>query len=221
MLYAGNLVPDAMEPFWRDIPQRRLYGGVAELIETRPEMPLHHAVEQVRQSLAVALTQEERLAALRSLELFLRHRLRYRVVTQLAASGLSIELYGNGWEAVRLPPNVRLNRAMDYEVYMGLIGDARLCLDASTYLGGANDRVMQFAANGTVFFSNAQIYLGEAFGAAAEFYSPLDLAAAAARIGELLARPAELEARSEQLREIAAQGHLWRHRLESIIAAMP
>jgi hypothetical protein len=110
---------------------------------------------------------------------------------------------------------------MDYKVYMGLIGSARVCLDASTYIGGANDRVVQFAVNGTVFFSNAKAYLREAFGDAAGFYSPLDLAGAADRIGELLARPAELEARSARLREIAFNGHLWRHRLESLFAAMP
>lgn len=220
LLYAGNLAPEAIEPFWADVPQRRLYDGAAELIDARPELALHRAIEEVRRSLGLTLTLEEHLEALRSLEYFLRHRLRHRMVTSLAASGLPIEVYGNGWETVRLPPNARVHPAMDYEVYLGLIGDARLCFDASTYIGGANDRVAQFAVNGTVFFSNAHAYLREAFGDAAGFYSPLDLAAAADSMRELLARPGELDARSARLREIALKDHLWRHRLESLFAAM-
>ena len=110
---------------------------------------------------------------------------------------------------------------MDYRVYLDLIGDARICLDASTYLDGATDRVVQFAINGTVFFSNAQTYLREAFGDTAEFYSPLDLAQTADRVGALLAHSEELEMRSARLRAIALETHLWRHRLESIFAAMP
>jgi hypothetical protein len=221
LLYAGNLAPYAVEPYWAGAPHQRLWDGAAGLIEARPQLPLHRAIEEVRSSLGLALTQEERLDAHRGLEFFLRQRLRHRMVTSFGASGLPIEVYGNGWESVRLPPNVRVHPAMDYRVYLDLIGDAQICLDTSTYFGGANDRVVQFAVNGTVFFSNAQTYLREAFGEAAGFYTPLDLAGAADRLRELLARPAELEARSARLREIALEGHLWRHRLESLFAAMP
>ena len=221
LLYAGNLAPDAIEPFWAEAPQRRLYDGVAELIDARPETPLHRSIEEVQRSLDLTLTLEERLEAHRSLEYYLRHRLRHKVLTSLAACGLPIEVYGNGWEAVALPANVHVHPAMNYQVYMGLIGSARTCLDTSTYPDGANDRVVQFAVNGTLFFSNTQSYLREAFGDAAEFYSPLDLAGAADRIRELLARCGELEERSARLREVALERHLWRQRLESLFAAMP
>ena len=221
LLYAGNLALDAIEPFWADVPQHRLYDGAAELIDARPELPLHRAIEEVRRSLELTLTLEERLEVHRALEYFLRHRLRHKLVTSLAASGLPIEVYGNGWESAGLPANARTHAAMDYRVYLDLIGDARICLDASTYLDGANDRVVQFAINGTVFFSNAQTYLREAFGDTAEFYSPLDLAQTADRVGALLAHSEELEMRSARLRAIALETHLWRHRLESIFAAMP
>ncbi|HEY5293830.1 MAG TPA: glycosyltransferase [Burkholderiales bacterium] len=221
LLYAGNLEPGAIEPFWADLPQRDLYAGAAGLIDARPEVPLHRAIEEVRRSLDLELTQEERLAAQRALECFLRNRQRHHVVTSLAAAGLPMEVYGNGWDAVQLGPSARLHPSVDYQAYLGLIGDARVCLDTSTYLGGANDRAVQFAVNGTVFFSNAHEYLREAFGGTVEFYSTLDLAGAAERMRELLARPEEIEARSARLRETALKAHLWRHRLEALFAAMP
>ncbi len=219
VLYAGNLAPGAIEPFWQDAPQRRLYDGAAAVIDARPEVPLHRAIEEVGRALGLELEQEERLDAHRTLEYFLRHRLRHRLVTSMAAAGLPIEVYGSGWDGVALPGNVNVHPATDYRAYMDRIGDARICLDASTYLGGANDRVVQFAINGTVFFSNAREYLHEAFGEDAGFYSPLDFSDAAERIRDLLARPAELEARSARLRERALGGHLWRHRLETILGA--
>ncbi len=219
LLYAGNLAPEAIEPFWSDSPQRRLYDGAAAVIEARPEVPLHRAIEEVRRALGLELAQEERLTAHRTLEYFLRHRLRHRLVTSIAAAGLPIEVYGSRWDGLGLPANVRVHPATDYRAYMDLIGDARICLDASTYLGGANDRVVQFAVNGTAFFSNAREYLREAFGDDAGFYSPLELHEAAEGIRDLLARPAELEARSERLRARALGGHLWRHRVEAILTA--
>lgn len=219
LLYAGNLAPAAIEPFWQDAPQRRLCDGAAAVIGARPEVPLHRAIEEVRRTLGLELAQEERLNAHRTLEYFLRHRLRHRMVTSIAAAGLPIEVYGSGWDGVALPPNVNVHPPTDYRAYMGLIGGARICLDASTYLGGANDRVVQFAINGTVFFSNAREYLHEAFGDDAGFYSPLDYPEAAERIRDLLARPKEMEARSARLRALALGGHLWRHRLETILEA--
>ena len=219
LLYAGNLAPEAIEPFWSDAPQQRLYDGAAAVLDARPGMPLHRAIEEARCALGLELAQEERLTAHRTLEYFLRHRLRHRLVTSMAAAGLPIQVYGKGWDGVALPTNVHVHPATDYRAYMDLIGDARICLDASTYLGGANDRAVQFAVNGTVFFSNAREYLYEAFGDAAGFYTPLDLPEAAERIRDLLARPKEIEARSGRLRALALAGHLWRHRLETILEA--
>ena len=219
LLYVGNLFPGATEPFWADAPNRRLYDGVAELIDASPEKPLHRCIEEARDSLGLALVREGVIEAHRTMEYFLRHRLRHRLVTAIAAAGLPLEVYGHGWDGIGLPANVRVHPQIDYRAYMDLIGDARLCLDASTYPGGANDRVFHFALNRTAFFSNAVEYLREVFGDDAGFYSPRDPAEAVEDIRRLLASPDELEHRSTRLREIALGGHLWRHRLEAILAA--
>lgn len=219
-LYIGNLAPHALERFWNDHPHRRAYDAVADAALASPGRPLALCALETLRDAGIALEAGERVELLRSLEFWLRQRLRHRLVSEVARAGVPLRVHGRGWDAIGLPSNASIGPETDYNGFKALIGSARLALDASTYLGGANDRVFNFAINRTPFFTNARNWLAQAFGenSGALFYSPGDAEAIGARIRELLDRPAELERRAADARSMALAAHLWTHRLRKLIA---
>ena len=221
ILYVGNLAPLAPARFWQDVPHRDAYDAVADTALAHPDRPLHLCAFAALHHLGVELPAAELVELLRSLEYWMRQQLRHRVVTEVARSGIPMRIYGEGWDSIGLPSNAEVHAQTDYRGFMKIIGSARLALDVSTYLGGANDRVFNFAVNRTAFFTNAHAWLREAFGteSGAYFYSLRNLAGLGARIAEVLAHPAELELRAERARETALAGHLWTHRLQAVLEA--
>lgn len=220
ILYVGNLEPYPLNPVFGDSPVDRITRHALEILDSTPEMALSEAIEKANHVNGEELINDQTVGVYRSLEYLLRHRLRYRVISSLAAYGLPLEVYGNGWEQVELGPTVRIHPPIDYNTYLDLIGNSKLCIDVSTYLNGANDRAVQFAINGSAFISNAPGYLRESFGDAASYYSPAHIREAADTLELLLAHPEELELRSERLREAAKTQHLWHHRLALLFDAL-
>lgn len=219
LLYVGNLNPAVVEPFWAHVPAARAYDAAAELALGRTPRPLHECAAQALRETGIELEPEGRIEMLRTLEYFLRQRLRHRLVSAVAATGIPMRIHGAGWDAAGLPASVTIRPATDYPGFMELLGSARICLDASTYLGGANDRIFHCAVNRAAFFTNAGGYPAEVFGEAsgAFSYSFDSLSELGERIRALLERPEELAARGERSRQIALAGHLWRHRAQTIV----
>lgn len=222
VLYAGNLAPQALERFWDHVPHHQAYDAVADAALADPDRPLHRCATAALAHLGLDLPPAELVELLRSVEYWLRQQWRHRLITEVARTGIPMRTVGSGWDAIGLPANVTVHAQTDYRTLMEMIGAARLALDASTYLGGANDRIFNFAVNRTAFFTNARAWLREAFGAdnGAHFYSLRDLSGLGDRVSEALANPDDLERRTERGRQIALAGHLWTHRLQAIIQAV-
>jgi spore maturation protein CgeB len=106
--------------------------------------------------------------------------------------------------------------------FLRLAGTAQICVDASTYLDGINDRVFSYAVNGAVCFTNAAGYLRALVGddTGIQFDSMRSPHGMAENVCELLARPSQLAERSARGREMVLGAHTWRHRVEYILAAM-
>lgn len=221
ILYVGNLAPHDLARFWHDVPHREAYDAVADTALADPDRPLHQCAIAALHHLGLELPSAELVELLRSLEYWLRHQLRHRAVTEVARAGIPMRIYGDGWDSVGLPSTTEVHAQTDYRNYLKLIGSARLALDVSTYLGGANDRIFNFAVNRSAFFTNAHAWLREAFGrnSGAHFYSMRNLAGLGEQIADVLAHPVELERGAERAREIALAGHLWTHRLQAVLEA--
>lgn len=219
VLFVGNLHPEGSEPFRGSGPEARAYDATAELALADSGRPLHECAGEALRDTGIELAPGEYVELLRASEYFLRQTIRRRLVTAVASSGVPMQVYGSGWDAIGLPANVAIHAATDYPAFMKLLGSARIYLDASTYVGGANDRIFHCAINRTAFFTNARAYPAEIFAgdAGAFFYSFDQLHDLGERIRSLLSRPAALEARAERSREIALGGHLWRHRVETML----
>lgn len=222
VLYVGNLQYDALEPPWRATASARLFDAVTDAALANPQLPLDRILLSATAELGFSIDAGMALDMLRPIEYFLRARYRHDAVLSLARAGVPLTLVGAGWDRLDLPRNVTLLPATDYEGFLAFAGRSKICLDASSYPGGLNDRVLNYAVNRSVCFSNADEELRETFGedAGMQYYGMRALDALADQIRGMLACGRELQARGERSREIALAGQTWRHRLDTILSAI-
>jgi glycosyl transferase family 1 len=226
VLYVGNLERRALARFWREdgetgAPDSAIRDAIADAVLAEPERSLHLSVRAAIEGAGAPAPLPDPYNALRAVEWHLRAVFRRDAVVSLARSGVRMRVVGAGWDALDLPANVERTPQTDYEGLFRLAGRARICLDASTYLDGANDRVFGYAQNGAVCFTNAAGYLRREFGdGSMRFYSMARLAGLADGVRELLARPAELRAAGDAAREKVLALHTWRDRIAGVLAAL-
>ncbi len=230
VLYVGNLVPEALERFWNNRANRlwensfdpAFCDALADTALAAPERSLHLNVQTAIARLGATPPGFDFNSQLRAVECFLRFNFRRDAVAALAGSGVRMRVIGRGWDGVDLPANVGFGAETDYAGLFRLAGQAKICLDASTYLDGANDRVFSYALNRAVCFTNAAGYLRGVFGSedGMRFYSMRNPAELGEQVKMLLARPAALREEGERARQAVLSSHTWRHRAGDILAAI-
>jgi hypothetical protein len=230
VLYIGNLVPEALERSWNDRLNRQWPEGfnpgfcnaLADACLETPERSLHLIAQAViGETDALPLGFNFRLH-FSIVENFIRHTIRRNAVEALARAGVRMLVVGNGWDEFALPANVELLAKTDYDGLFRLAGQAKICLDASTYIDGANDRVFSYVLNRAVCFTNASGYLRRVFGedGGIRFFSMRDLSDLAEQAKGLLAQPASLQEAGERGAAEVLRAHTWRQRLGNILGAM-
>ena len=137
--------------------------AITDAVLADPERSLHLSVREAVGRLGALPPDSYLYHHLRVVEWHLRATFRHDAVAALARSGVRMRVVGSGWDTVDLPANTVRTPSLDYEGLFRLAGQAKICLDASTYLDGANDRVFNYAMNGAVCFTNAAGYLGPQF----------------------------------------------------------
>jgi len=230
VLYVGNLVPEALERCWNDPHNGRwpdmfnpgFCNALTDACRDKPERSLHLIAQSVLAEQGPMPSGFNFRFHFSLAENFLRHSIRRDVVAALAHSGLRMRVVGKGWDAALLPANVELGAATDYDGLFHLAGQAKICLDASTYLDGANDRVFSYALNRAVCFTNASGYLRQVFGedGGMRFFTTRNLSDLAEQMKSLLARPTALQEAGECAADAVLCAHTWRHRVGNILDAM-
>ena len=230
VLYVGNLASDSLERFWHnrangywhDSYNPVVCDAIADAALAQPDRSFHLSVQAALAQLGKPPPGFDFGSQLRAVECFLRVNFRYDAVVSLARSGIHMRVIGKGWDKIGLPANVELGAETDYDGFFRLAGQAKICLDASTYLDGANDRVFSYALNRAVCFTNAASYLRRAFGKndGMRFYSMRNLSELGEQVKMLLARPNELREAGERARQAVLSSHTWRHRVGGILDAM-
>ena len=229
VLYVGNLESHVTKRFWRDPSVQHatptmdpgFCDALTDIATAEPERSLHLCLQTVQRQYSVP-PGFDLLLNVRRTEAHLRYLFRLSAVLALAKSGLPLRVVGKGWGNVDLPTNVTVQAPTDYQGFLQLAGMSKICVDASTYVDGVNDRVFSYAVNGAVCFTNAAGYLRPIVGddVGIRFYSMLRLQGMVANVRELLDRPAELAEMGARARALVLSAHTWRHRLEHILRAI-
>lgn len=219
LLYIGNLHNEALQRLWRDDREAALFDDAADLALAEAELPLHEVLARVLQSHGRQMEAGVALDMLRPVEYFRRTRFRLDAVRAAAASGATMHVVGNGWDQASLPGNVTLHPLVDYDALLETVSRAQVCLDASTYAQGANDRVFNYMLNGAVTFTNSRGFLGKAYGPddGLQFYALGDAGALTEALREWLAAPARRHAAAARAREVTLATQTWRHRVQAML----
>jgi hypothetical protein len=230
VLYVGNLDLAPTARFWRDpqllghTPQgldAAFCDALADSIIAQPERSLHASLEEVLKGRTWKESLDLNLH-MRAVEHHSRHLFRREAVRRLAYAGVPMRIVGKGWELLDLPPNACVQQAVPYGEMLRLASAAQICLDASTYVDGANDRVFSYAVNGAVCFTNASAYLRRALGkdGGVLFYSLRDLGGLVEDVRFWLARPQALAEIGARARASVLNAHTWRHRIEHLLGEL-
>lgn len=219
LLYVGNIDPDTLQRRWRGEPESAVLDALADQALSEPAMPLHRCYQKVIISLGVQHTAKLALQVLPRVESFLRARFRHDLVLAAARSGARFCVVGDGWNRLGLPATVTRLAPVDYAGILDLYGRSRICLEASTYLGGTSDRVFGITVNGAMCVTNTERYLSPFYGTegAVTFYSLQHLDVLPERLQALLSAATDTAALAAEARAITLARHTWRHRLEEIV----
>lgn len=230
VLYFGNLVTDAIERGWNHHIDARwpadfspaFCNALADAVLENPDLALHSIAQTVIARWGPMPATFNLRVHFAEVEHFLRHTIRRDAVLALARSGIRLQVVGDGWAKIELPANVVLGEKTDYAGMFQLAARAKICLDASSYLNGANDRIFSYALNRAVCFTNASGYLRQVFGenAGVYFYSIRNLPEFAERVTDLLARPAALQEEGERAAIAVLAAHTWRDRVPLVLKAI-
>ncbi len=229
VLYVGNLHHKSLQRYWNEptnaLWHRSLDGAFCDALAddalAEPERSLHLGALRVLERLGPTPSPSYVNFQLGAVEIFLRHQFRYQAVMALARSGVRMRVVGKGWDRIPLPGTVDHAAPTDYDGLFALAAKARICLDASTYLDGVNDRVFAYALNRAVCFTNAAGYLSRivSAGDGLYFYSMRRLADLCEQVKLLLARPLALREAGERAHEMVLAAHTWRHRITELLQA--
>jgi hypothetical protein len=227
VLYVGNLDTQALHRQWRDLPESQqapsfdpgFCESLADRVQSAPDRSLHLSLQEVMTSSGKVPPAFNVRFHVSLVEHYLRHLYRQKAVTALAQAGVRMRVVGAGWDKIDLPPSVAVTSATEYDGIFRLASQAKVCLDASTYLDGANDRVFSYAINKAVCFTNASGYLRDA-AAGLCFYQLHDLDELCAAVKGLLAKPKELRDLGEQAGQTVRSAHTWRHRIGTVLSSV-
>lgn len=220
VLYIGNLHAEALARLWSADTDAALFDATADIALAHPDQPLHRGLQQAAAALGTQLTPVRALDILRPVEYFLRARYRHDLLQAVGRAGVRLCVVGQGWSDLALPDNVTLLPPTDYDGFFRLMGRAKICLDVSTYVGGANDRVFSISVNGALCLTNADRYLSPSYGndSGMIYYSTQRLHEVPGLLRSLLGAGARAEERARRSRDITLAHNTWNNRLREILA---
>jgi len=152
-----------------------------------------------------------------TVDLYLRARLRWRLISALADRPLTV--VGDGWEALaeRLAGRrVRFLPAVDAAGVRELIGRSRITLNTCTPHHGSHERVFQAMAAGSLALTTPTGWFDREAPAGALVRLDPERDAAGPLVDDLLAAPERAETLAETGRRWFLGHHTWSHRVDTL-----
>ena len=219
VLYAGALKSHVKlsDFFVLDFPAKQ----IAEHLLIHPEDTVEAAVEQELLRADVVFSDEklrEFISSVAKMDHFVSSYYRERIVGSVAKAGVSLELYGPGWENcdwVDLP-NVHYSVRVSPEEILLKMEDSKIVLNSMPWFrDGSHERIFNAMLCGAIAVSETSKYLEEtlpsdtwvSFDLSAESLSALPQ-----RILDLLSDESRMQKIASSGHDLAASSHTWKAR---------
>ncbi|MCR5175310.1 MAG: glycosyltransferase [Anaerovibrio sp.] len=106
-----------------------------------------------------------------SLFFYVKHRRRYNALEALSREGITVDVYGSGWELVPFADKLRLHGETPYEEVLEAISKAKVVFqDQAEFNNGGHDRVFTAMLHGAAVVSEYSTYLEQKFEADKDIY---------------------------------------------------
>jgi Uncharacterized protein conserved in bacteria len=228
VLYAGSLYagyikqPDLSG--WK-FPARQICDRSIEYLLFHPEETIENVIEKQLQLAGICLSDEELRLFISScvhIERIVSSHYRERIVGSVARAGISLQLYGDGWEKcdwVGLP-NVHYGGRVAPEKILERMEDSKIVLNTLPWFrDGSHERVFNAMLCGAVAVSETSRYLEEVL--PPDTWVSFDLSdesisALSGEINNLLSDENRLQQIASAGQELALSSHTWRARAREL-----
>lgn len=152
----------------------------------------------------------------------IRNVKRVHLLEILGAEGITVEVYGNGWEKYvnKYPDYIHICGPVEYEETLEIMGDARIVLNnMPLFVDGSHERVPSAMRCGAVVLSEENVFLRQEFVENEEivFFNYKNLGVVPEKIKILLEHEDAAEYIAESGRKKAEKSHSWEKRAELML----
>lgn len=190
---------------------------------------IQHPNETVEHAMEICLTTmpDNELKSIiqnhRFIETNLSSLYRVEIMRQLTEAGITLTVYGNGWEQTDLygDPHFICHPPVSFEEGLALMEESKIVLNQmSWFKDGASERIFNAMLQGAVCLTDDSVYLREILTDRQNviFYDLSKIEELSAIVSELLRDPVKMQAIADNGYQTALTGHTWSHRAEQLLS---
>ncbi len=194
---------------------------VMDYLIGHPDQTVEHAIEiclsDISDPLLKSAIQEHRFVETNLCALY-----RIEIMRRLADAGITLTVYGNGWEQTDLygHPHFICHAPVSFEEGLSLMEESKFVLNQMAWFkNGASERIFNAMLQGAVCLTDDSVYLREILTDRQHvvFYSLSDIEKISTIVSELLCSPQKMQAIADQGYRLAKAGHTWEHRAGQLL----
>lgn len=198
---------------------------VAQELIQHSDRTLEQVLQKSLQDRGIQTKREEfveMMEELREVDRYVRCYFRDQVIRVLVESGITVDVYGDGWDTFETTGKeyLRVHSAVSFQEALEITGDSKISLNVMPWFkDGAHDRVFTAMLNGAVCLTDGSGYLSE-IGTEEEniyFYSLKGLRYLPAKVGRILSDTEHSENVALAGKSLAEEYHTWRNRAWEVL----
>ncbi len=153
----------------RELPSEdsALCADIIDLMLENSSINTDAALVRVLKDKNIELSDEyhnEKMKVARKATFYLRQYLREEIIRYIAASGLKLDLFGEGWDLLGDLGNIKVHGPVTYDESVALNQDTRIALNVMPlFKDGIHDRVPTAMLHGAVAMTDTSYYINEFF----------------------------------------------------------
>lgn len=234
VIYTGGLSRTFAEQMKPDFSQfsfdaeQIAQSALADLI-AHPKRTTEQAIEDALHAAGITLDEPELcdfIEKIHYIDLLAVSHYREAAVRLLVAAGISVTLYGTGWDncAWLAAPNLHFGGRISANAAVEQMQDAKIVLSTMTWFkDGTHDRVFNGMLAGAVALTDSSVYMHEQFcgdmddpAAALVMFELEEIEALPHLVKKLLASPERMQQIADRGRRYALAGHTWQARAQEL-----
>lgn len=209
-------------------PLQKLLFEAGELLYHDSTLAIDNVFRTLFEEYSLELTDSEFrniMAELAFVDTYVRMRRRHDIIDALLKDGITVNVFGSGWEEfdTDYPENLIRHPAMDMECLLEEIADSKIVLNIMPlFPDGSHERIFLTMCAESVCFTDRNPYLEECFHDNEElfFYSLDKLGLLTAQIKGVLNGEYPVNDMLKRSRSLVTEQHFWQTRADEILAYM-